>query len=229
MVIENRSDSDGVRLEEEPKISHVELKKGEEEKELDRNDDSKSISQALSESRSETMPKSASNTAPAAQLTIFYGGCVKIFDGIPEEKVNEIIRMAAATAAAIKSSNMNNMEADNASSSPVPPRSPAIQNAAAVGSLLAQLCPAQKSSLNKLQAGNNCPTLLQNSSNAAEVIKEIFMIDFPLTFFLYHGLEFPIARRHSLQSFLEKRRNRLVSKSPYPSSPMMKVENDSVV
>ncbi|KAM6600043.1 hypothetical protein CsatA_019652 [Cannabis sativa] len=193
MVIENRSDSDGVRLEEEPKISHVELKKGEEEKELDRNDDSKSISQALSESRSETMPKSASNTAPAAQLTIFYGGCVKIFDGIPEEKVNEIIRMAAATAAAIKSSNMNNMEADNASSSPVPPRSPAIQNAAAVGSLLAQLCPAQKSSLNKLQA------------------------------------EFPIARRHSLQSFLEKRRNRLVSKSPYPSSPMMKVENDSVV
>ncbi|KAM6583709.1 hypothetical protein CsatB_010711 [Cannabis sativa] len=193
MVIENRSDSDEVRLEEEPKISHVELKKGEEEKELDRNDDSKSISQALSESRSETMPKSASNTAPAAQLTIFYGGCVKIFDGIPEEKVNEIIRMAAATAAAIKSSNMNNMEADNASSSPVPPRSPAIQNAAAVGSLLAQLCPAQKSSLNKLQA------------------------------------EFPIARRHSLQSFLEKRRNRLVSKSPYPSSPMMKVENDSVV
>uniref|UniRef100_A0A803NV12 Protein TIFY n=2 Tax=Cannabis sativa TaxID=3483 RepID=A0A803NV12_CANSA len=193
MVMENRSDSDEVRLEEEPKISHVELKKGEEEKELDRNDDSKSIFQPLSESRSETMPKSASNTAPAAQLTIFYGGCVKIFDGIPEEKVNEIIRMAAATAAAIKSSNMNNMEADNASSSPVPPRSPAIQNAAAVGSLLAQLCPAQKSSLNKLQA------------------------------------EFPIARRHSLQSFLEKRRNRLVSKSPYPSSPMMKVENDSVV
>uniref|UniRef100_A0A803NSF0 Uncharacterized protein n=2 Tax=Cannabis sativa TaxID=3483 RepID=A0A803NSF0_CANSA len=118
---------------------------------------------------------------------------VKIFDGIPEEKVNEIIMMAAATAAAIKSSNMNNMEADNASSLPVPPRSPAIQNLAAVGSLLAQLCPAQKSSLNKLQA------------------------------------EFPIARRHSLQSFLEKRRNRLVSKSPYPSSPMMKVENDSVV
>ncbi|CAN6563566.1 unnamed protein product [Malus baccata var. baccata] len=31
--------------------------------------------------------------------------------------------------------------------------------------------------------------------------------------------EFPIARRHSLQRFLEKRRDRMVSNSPYPTSP----------
>uniref|UniRef100_A0A6N2L0C3 Tify domain-containing protein n=1 Tax=Salix viminalis TaxID=40686 RepID=A0A6N2L0C3_SALVM len=31
--------------------------------------------------------------------------------------------------------------------------------------------------------------------------------------------ELPIARRHSLQRFFEKRRTRLVSKSPYPTSP----------
>lgn len=31
--------------------------------------------------------------------------------------------------------------------------------------------------------------------------------------------ELPIARRHSLQRFFEKRRDRLVSKSPYPTSP----------
>ncbi|KAG6770432.1 hypothetical protein POTOM_026114 [Populus tomentosa] len=33
------------------------------------------------------------------------------------------------------------------------------------------------------------------------------------------GNELPIARRHSLQRFFEKRRDRLVSKSPYPTSP----------
>ncbi|CAK7352700.1 unnamed protein product [Dovyalis caffra] len=34
--------------------------------------------------------------------------------------------------------------------------------------------------------------------------------------------ELPIARRHSLQRFFEKRRDRLVSKSPYPTSPIGK-------
>ncbi|PRQ47146.1 putative transcription factor TIFY family [Rosa chinensis] len=39
--------------------------------------------------------------------------------------------------------------------------------------------------------------------------------------------EFPIARRHSLQRFLEKRRDRLGSKSPYPTSPATLVDDNA--
>lgn len=41
--------------------------------------------------------------------------------------------------------------------------------------------------------------------------------------------EFPIARRHSLQRFLEKRRDRLVSKNPYPTSPATQVDDDAKI
>ncbi|KAB2618267.1 protein TIFY 3B-like [Pyrus ussuriensis x Pyrus communis] len=39
--------------------------------------------------------------------------------------------------------------------------------------------------------------------------------------------EFPIARRHSLQRFLEKRRDRMVSNSPYPTLPATLKDDDA--
>ncbi|GMN42711.1 hypothetical protein TIFTF001_011917 [Ficus carica] len=195
-----RSDSDDAKLEEEnPKFSEQEEPKIEEEQEQEQEeerqvkDDPMSTCQTSSNTRLETIPTSASTTTVPvrSQLTIFYGGSVKVFEGIPEDKVSEIFRIAAAAATAIKSDGVKNNEPDNSSSSPLQAGSPVLQNtAAAMGSLLAQLCPSQKSTLCKIQA------------------------------------EFPIARRHSLQRFLEKRRDRLVTRNPYPSSPAMKVEND---
>ncbi|KAL5572266.1 hypothetical protein UlMin_021863 [Ulmus minor] len=186
MDMADRSDSDDVRSEENPNAGLLEESSDEEEWLED--DDHKSPTYQ-SPSKTSKKPSSEQNpTVPApAQLTIFYGGSIKVFDGLSEDKVNEIIRIATAAAAAAaagntsaKSGEMKTIGTENSTNSPLA--------SAAMGSLLSQLNPAQKSSLTKLQA------------------------------------EFPIARRLSLQRFFEKRRDRLVSKNPYPSSPAMKVE-----
>ncbi|XP_058749656.1 protein TIFY 3B-like [Vicia villosa] len=121
------------------------------------------------------------------QLTIFYNGNICIYNGIPAEKMQEIMLMASASAKSTETKNI-------VKQSPVPspmPSSPSSPLAATdnVASSQALCFPAKKSSVCRLQ-------------------------------------EFPIARRHSLQRFLEKRRDRLGSKAPYPSSPITKVADN---
>ncbi|KAF8087870.1 hypothetical protein N665_0564s0005 [Sinapis alba] len=139
------------------------------------------------EARSTEVPSSDepadSSTILPNQLTIFFGGKVRVFDGIPAEKIQEIIRIAAASdAKSIETKNSTNVS---------PVLSPALNRAPSFSSTSTAASPATQS--------------------------------FPVTF-CRSAADLPIARRHSLQRFLEKRRDRLVNRNPYPASDIKKTD-----
>ncbi|KHG15957.1 Protein TIFY 3B -like protein [Gossypium arboreum] len=69
-----------------------------------------------------------------------------------------------------------------------------------------------------------CPSLQSTATASASPQAQLY--PFPRTSFSKLQAELPIARRHSLQRFLEKRRDRLVNKNPYPGPSTPKMADD---
>ncbi|KAB2072495.1 hypothetical protein ERO13_A07G018400v2 [Gossypium hirsutum] len=69
-----------------------------------------------------------------------------------------------------------------------------------------------------------CPSLQSTATASASPQAQLYPL--PRTSFSKLQAELPIARRHSLQRFLEKRRDRLVNKNPYPGPSTPKMADD---
>ncbi|XP_062226969.1 protein TIFY 3-like isoform X2 [Phragmites australis] len=182
------------------------IKKGEEEearKEEERKEDKKtqefqqgqglSLSLASGSSRSGMLPMSTPSANPA-QFTIFYGGSVCVYDSVPPEKAQAIMLIAAAAAAAAATKS-------NTATAVKPPMMPAATVApAAVSPVLTRSLSLQSTSVATGQ-----PQVVADPGSICKLQADL-----------------PIARRHSLQRFLEKRRDRIVNKAPY--SPVKSFE-----
>ncbi|AES92112.1 putative transcription factor TIFY family [Medicago truncatula] len=124
-------------------------------------------------------------TPGTTQFAILYNGSMCVYDGIPAEKVHEIMMMASANA---KSSEMKSGIPFNSLFSSTTPSSPQGNSDNLPSPPSVGFPAAEKSSICRMQ-------------------------------------EFPLARRQSLQRFLEKRRIRVRSKAPYTSSSSKAANN----
>ncbi|CAA6659273.1 unnamed protein product [Spirodela intermedia] len=141
------------------------------------------------------------------QLTIFFNGEICVLEDIPPEKVQAILIIAAATAARAASPSAISRWSMQAAS-PSSAASTAVAGANTAASLLLSRSPSFQSS--SVAVGGLSPRnseLLPNPGGSLFKLQALVLLSFS------PGL--PLVRRSSLQQFLEKRRDRLVSRAPY--------------
>ncbi|KAI9089022.1 hypothetical protein K1719_029301 [Acacia pycnantha] len=145
-----------------------------------------------------SVSKSVTKEPRAAQMTVFYGGQVVVFDDFPAEKVREIFALASKGTPLIQ----------NSFGYAFPQSQPSFPHNATTFSSDSQ----KPVSPNVNIVPNICNTLVQGrpQSPSGPVVGDL-----------------PIARKASLHRFLEKRKGRIAARAPYQTSNPMVAPNKS--
>ncbi|OEL21900.1 Protein TIFY 10b [Dichanthelium oligosanthes] len=155
------------------------------------------------------------------QLTIFYGGKILVFNDFPADKAKDLMQLASKSSAVVQNVGLPQPSApatvtDNTKvhkAMPAPVSSLPVAQAAVAPK------PSRTNASGTYYSLSSCcyccAILIQASKYGLASL--VMLIIHRIRFFSF--VDMPIARKASLHRFLEKRKDRLNTKTPYQTSP----------